>query len=90
MFWSNKIKTKIRTKSEQNQTKLNKIKTKSKQNSKNILIKFDLLNFIKNNLQILNIHGWDFLHQIYIECNSFFLETPFFTKSGLESVRKLN
>jgi hypothetical protein len=76
LFWSNKIKTKIRTKLEQNQnkirTKLNKIKTKSKQYSKNILIKFDLLNFIKNNLQILNIHGWDFLHQIYMEYNSFF------------------
>ena len=43
-----------------------------------------MLNFIKNNLQILNIHGCDFLHQIYMEYNSFF------TKSGLESVTKLN
>jgi hypothetical protein len=51
--------------------------TKSKQNSKNILIKFDLLNFIKNNLLILNIHGCDFLHQIYMEYNSYYIETPF-------------
>jgi len=49
-----------------------------------------LLNFIKNNLQILNIHGCDFLHQIYMEYNSFFIETPFLTKSGLESITKLN
>jgi len=73
------------SKSTQNQnkirTKLNKIKqnqNKIKQSSKKILIKFDMLNFITNNLQLLNIHGCDFLHQIYMKYNSFFGDSFFY------------